>query len=78
MPDADRHLLDHANPHLTQQQRGWALENEALWRQAHDIAGQNPGLDVGDIYHSLRALRLSPSQRLRRGLERVRIRANEG
>ena len=57
---------------LTNEQREWVVESEALWREAHAIAAANPGLDAGDVYHSLRCLELSPSQRLGRGLNRVR------
>jgi len=57
---------------LTVEQRDWVLHSEALWREAHSIAVANPGIDVGDVYHSLRCLELPPSQRLARGLTRVR------
>ena len=57
---------------LTEQQRDWVLHSEALWIEAHAIAAANPGVDVGDVYHSLRCLELPPSQRLGRGLTRVR------
>jgi hypothetical protein len=56
----------------TDEQRDWLLHSAALWREAHAIAAANPGVDVGDVYHSLRCLELSPSQRLARGLTRVR------
>ena len=57
---------------LTDAQREWVVESEALWREAHAIAAVNPGIDAGDVYHSLRCLELLPSQRLFRGLNRVR------
>jgi hypothetical protein len=58
---------------LTEEQPAWFLHSEALWRKAHAIAGNNPGVDVGDVYHALRTLELPPSERLRRGLTRVRF-----
>lgn len=59
---------------LTGRQREWLMHSEALWRRAHAIVTGNPGLEVGDVYHALRALELPPTERLRRGLARVRIR----
>jgi hypothetical protein len=61
---------------LTESERAWVLRSEARWRQAHAIAGDHPGMDAGDVYHSLQALELSPSERLRRGLTRVRVRTH--
>ncbi len=52
----------------------WITHSEALWRKAHEIAAGRPDLDPGDIYHALRTLELPPSERLRRGLNRVRAR----
>jgi hypothetical protein len=59
---------------LTGDERAWILHSETLWREAHAIAAANPGVDPGDVYHALRALELSPADRLRRGLSRVRTR----
>jgi hypothetical protein len=61
---------------LSEEQRAWALHSEALWRRAHEIARSSPGIDAGDVYHALRCLELSPSERLRRGLGRGRLRAD--
>ena len=61
---------------LTENQRAWLLHSEELWREAHGIAAANPGLDPGDVYHALRCLDLSPAERLRRGLTRVRDRSH--
>jgi hypothetical protein len=61
---------------LTENQRAWVVRSEALWRRASVIATENPGLDAGDVYHALRALELTPSERLRRGLTRVRVRTH--
>jgi len=61
---------------LTEDQRAWVLSSESLWREAHAIAAANPGLDPGDVYHALRCLDLSPTERLHRGLTRVRDRSH--
>ena len=63
---------------LKDDQRAWILHSEALWREAHAIAGMNPGLDPGDVYHAFRCLELPPAERLRRGLTRVRARSHLG
>jgi hypothetical protein len=63
---------------LTDEQREWALHSEALWREAHSVAAAHPGIDPGDVYHALRCLELLPSERLRRGLTRVRTRPHRG
>src|SRR5262245_18495525 len=59
---------------LTEAEHAWFLHREELWRRAHVIAADHPGLDPGDVYHALRALELTPSERLRRGLTRVQRR----
>jgi hypothetical protein len=59
---------------LTAAQRQWVLHNEELWRRARAIVETRPDLDAGDVHHALRALELPPSERLRRGLTRVRAR----
>ncbi|OFW17921.1 MAG: hypothetical protein A3H97_22690 [Acidobacteria bacterium RIFCSPLOWO2_02_FULL_65_29] len=61
---------------FTEEQRAWLRHSEALWREAHRIAAANPDVDPGDVYHALRCLDLSPSERLRRGLTRVRDRSH--
>lgn len=67
---------DSESQSLTQDQRTWILNSEALWREAHGIAAANPDLDPGDVYHALRCLDLSPAERLHRGLTRVRDRSH--
>lgn len=52
----------------------WVRHSEALWREAHAIVVACPELDAGDVYHALRSLELTPPERLRRGLTRVRHR----
>ena len=61
---------------LTPEQQAWALHSERLWAHAHALAGAYPGLDAGDIYHALRCLELTPSERLARGLGRGNLRAD--
>jgi hypothetical protein len=62
---------------LTTEQRAWLSASEQLWRRAHAIAAARPDLDVSDVYHALRSLRLDPVERLRRGLTRVRVRPHD-
>ncbi|MDZ4683440.1 MAG: hypothetical protein SH850_00025 [Planctomycetaceae bacterium] len=59
---------------LTPDQRAWAEHSEHLWQRAHAIVGADTTIDVGDVYHALRALELTPTERLRRGLSRGRLR----
>ncbi len=66
-----------ADEGLTSEQRAWLNHSEALWRRAHAIVSREPHLDVGDVYHALRALELPPAERLRRGLTRVRARTHQ-
>jgi hypothetical protein len=66
--DTDQNLAD-----LTETERAWVLHSEQLWAQAHRIAEAQPGIDAGDVYHTLRCLELSPSERLARGLSRGRL-----
>ena len=63
---------------LSERDRSWLVQSEALWREAHAITAANPTLDPGDVYHALRALDLAPAERLRRGLTRVRHRSHSG
>jgi hypothetical protein len=59
---------------LTSDQQAWLAESEIVWRQAHTIAAAHPEHDPSDLYHALRCLRLSPTERLRCGLTRGRLR----
>lgn len=63
---------------LTPEHRHWLIESEGFWREAHAIVASEPHLDVGDVYHVLQNLKLSPAERLRRGLTRVRVRPHAG
>ncbi|MBM4361216.1 MAG: hypothetical protein FJ104_00950 [Deltaproteobacteria bacterium] len=61
---------------LDPEQRAWLEADEALWRRAHRICASHPELDVGDVYHTLRNLLRTPSERLRRGLRDGRARTS--
>ena len=58
---------------LEEEQRAFVAEKEPIWRRAHEIAAENPGLDVGDIYHVLATWDESPSRRLERSLRRAQL-----
>lgn len=53
---------------LTEEQRQWVIEHEALWRRAYEIVKRHPELDPSGVYHVLCNLRRTPGQRLKRGL----------
>jgi hypothetical protein len=57
---------------LTEEQRTWVIEHEALWRRAAAIARTHLDLDPSGVYHVLCNLRRSPEERLRRCLGRLR------
>jgi hypothetical protein len=60
--------------HLTEDQRRWVIEAEALWRRAMTIAERHPGMDVSGVYHVLWNLKRPPDERLWRGLNgRLRV-----
>jgi hypothetical protein len=61
---SNRQCQDDALKNLTAAQRAWAVESERLWRRAHEIARRYPDSDVSDLYHALRALQLTPTERL--------------
>lgn len=62
---------------LTEAERRWAIEHEALWRQAIAIAERHHGVDISGVYHVLCNLRRTPEERLRRGLN-GRLRPDRG
>lgn len=66
------------DPHLAEDEHAWVRHSEELWREAHAVASATPGVDAGDVYHALRALELTPAERLCRGLTRVRHRPHHG
>lgn len=65
---------DGAGGGLTPEQQAWARHSENLWRTAHRIAAANPEHDPSDLYHALRALERTPTERLRVSLQRGRLR----
>jgi hypothetical protein len=75
-PSSEVSLQDDPLSGLTQTQRAWAERSECLWRQAYAIAARHPNSDASDLYHALRCLQLTPSQRLAAGLQRGRLRAH--
>ena len=60
---------------LTPEQRAWARHSAELWGHAVELARRHPEHDGSDIYHALRCLELTPTERLRAGLQRGRLRA---
>jgi hypothetical protein len=60
---------------LTAAQRAWVSHSVALWERAHALARIHPEHDPSDLYHAFRCLELSPTERLRAGLQRGRLRA---
>jgi hypothetical protein len=59
--------------HLTDEERAWIVRDEARWRRARDIAAQHPGMDAGGVYHVLRNLEKTPTDRLRAALHHGRV-----
>jgi hypothetical protein len=63
---------------LSDAEKAWALHSERLWQSASAIVSEYPELDPGDVYHALRCLELSPTERLQRGLSRGHLGAHRG
>ena len=59
-------------------QQAYVERCEPLWRRAHEIARKNPGVDASDVFHVLYTWNDTPSQRLKRSLERFRPRPHRG
>ncbi len=59
---------------LTPDQRLAAVESERRWRRAYALSRAHPEMDPSDVYHALRCLELSVTDRLRLGLRRGRLR----
>jgi len=53
---------------LTPEERAWLTADEERWRRARHIAERNPGMDPGGVYHVLRNLEKTPTERLRQAL----------
>lgn len=58
---------------LTPKARDWLREDERRWSRAREIASRHPGMDVGGVYHVLRNLQQTPSQRLAAALRHGRF-----
>jgi hypothetical protein len=58
---------------LTAEERAWIVADEKRWRRAGSIAEHHPGIDVGGVYHVLRNLEKTPSERLRAALDHGRL-----
>jgi hypothetical protein len=61
---------------LSPEQRSLVEEMEPLWQRAHRIVAAHPELEVSDVFHALRNLRRTPSERLRRALAHGRARSH--
>jgi hypothetical protein len=63
---------------LTADEHSWIARDNLRWERAHAIATRF-NVDVGGVYHVLRNLEKTPSQRLREGLRHGRLfRAHRG
>jgi hypothetical protein len=60
-------LLAEEIARLTPEQQQW-LEQDLALRQRADLLAHELKLDESDVYHQLKQLRRSPTERLRRGL----------
>jgi len=72
MTEAARQSSDGVLDGLSDDQREWALKSEGRWRRAYALAERFTDSDVSDLYHALRCLELSPTERLAAGLQRGR------
>ena len=63
---------------LNSEERAFVERCEPLWRRAHAIVQENPNVDVSDVFHVLYTWHDTPSQRLKRSLERLRPRPHRG
>lgn len=58
---------------LTPDEQVWLIRDEQLWRRAHEIARDEPAVDVGGVYRVLRNLEKTPTERLRAALQHGRL-----
>jgi hypothetical protein len=58
---------------LTDSERAWLIRNDERWRRAHEIASRHPGMDASGVYHVLRNLEKTPSERLHAALSHGRL-----
>lgn len=63
---------------LSDEERAWLTKDEERWRRARLIASQHPGMDAGGVYHVLRNLDKTPSDRLRAALAHGRLFGSHG
>jgi hypothetical protein len=63
---------------MSPEQRRLVEEMEPRWRRAYGIVAKHPELDVTDVFHALRNLTRTPSERLRRALSHGRPRPHAG
>ncbi len=61
---------------LSPEQRDLVAQMQPLWERAHRIVERQPALDISDVFHALRNLQRTPSERLRRAVTYGRPRAN--
>jgi hypothetical protein len=67
--------MDPAEPaQLTPEQRAWLEHDNELWARARAIAASHPGMDVGDVHHTLRHLEKTPEERLGGSLSHAALR----
>jgi hypothetical protein len=58
---------------LSNDERAWLTKDEERWRRARLIASRHPGMDASGVYHVLRNLEKTPSERLRAALAHGRL-----
>jgi hypothetical protein len=64
--------------HLSDDERAWLTKDEERWRCARLIASQHPGMDTSGVYHVLRNLEKTPSERLGASLAHGRLFGSHG
>jgi hypothetical protein len=63
---------------LTNEERAWLMNDGERWDRARLIASQHPGMDASGVYHVLRNLQKTPSERLRTALAHGRLFGSHG
>jgi hypothetical protein len=63
---------------LTEAERAWLIKDEARWRLARTIAARHAGMDASGVYHVLRNLEKTPTERLRAALHHGRVFGSHG
>jgi hypothetical protein len=54
---------------LSAEERAWVIADEKRWRRARRIVAAHPGIDASGVYHVIRNLEKTPSERLRAALQ---------